>query len=151
MEQWWLLGKDRRPIGPVSQKLVLQGILAGRVPGDSLVCEVGGSAWRPIRELDPFTRAFAKLRIDGPTIVDPPLDAQPLSRVRHEDNDRTVADAGPVTESPPRPSSPALQRFEEALGESTIADATYVERTIVDKTVVDSAMSEEPFPLRERR
>ena len=70
-EQWWLLGKDRTPIGPVSQRLVLQGILAGRVPADSLVCEVGGAAWRPIREIALFTTAFAKLRIDGPTIVDP--------------------------------------------------------------------------------
>jgi hypothetical protein len=132
----------------VSQRLVLQGILAGRVPADSLACEVGGAAWRPIREVAPFTTAFAKLRIDGPTIVDPPLDLGdsttdnfPLSRVRGDDNDRTVADAGPLTERPAgRPSTTPLQRFEEG-----------IESTVVEATVVEPSQVEEPFPLRERR
>jgi hypothetical protein len=113
----------------VSQTLVLQGIMAGRVPADSLACEVGGAAWRPIRELDPFTSAFAKLRIEGPTIVDPPLDSAdsrtdnpPLSHLRADDGDRTVADANPLTEPPAEsPSATPLQRFEEG-GESTVVE-----------------------------
>jgi hypothetical protein len=70
MGQWWLMGRDRVPIGPVTTELVLQGIQAGKVPTDALACEVGASAWRSVRSVARFAPAFAKLRIDGPTLVD---------------------------------------------------------------------------------
>src|SRR4051794_21985282 len=71
MGQWWLMGRDRVPLGPVTTELVMQGIRAGKVPAETLACEVGGTAWRSIRSVGRFAPSFAKLRIDGPTLVDP--------------------------------------------------------------------------------
>lgn len=134
MQQWWVMGKDRTPIGPVTTELVLQGIRAGRVPSDSLACEVGGPEWKSIRELEPFVAAFAKLRIDGPTLVDavPPLleptDAVPAIRaaLRTFDDtvEHTIADVVPLRpSSPPLESLPApLERFDE-VSEHTVVDA----------------------------
>jgi hypothetical protein len=135
MDQWWVMGKDRTPIGPVTTELVLQGIRAGRVPSDSLACEVGGAEWKSIRELGPFVAAFAKLRIDGPTLVDavPPLlesaDVVPAPRaaLRTFDDavEHTIADAVPLRPSSPplEPlAAPPLERFDE-VSEHTVVDA----------------------------
>jgi hypothetical protein len=54
----------------VTTELVIQGIRAGKVPSETLACEVGGTAWRSIRAVQRFASSFAKLRIDGPTLVD---------------------------------------------------------------------------------
>ncbi len=141
MDQWWLLGRDRKPIGPASTDLVLQGILAGRVPSDSLVCEVGGPEWLAIRDVPAFKPAFAKLRIDGPTMVDPPeliagmADGEEAGRLRRFDSqtsEHTVADAEAAPSEPPDrptdaiPLKPKLQRFEEGS-----------EQTVVDEPLVD--------------
>jgi hypothetical protein len=107
MGQWWLLGENQVPIGPVTTELVLQGIRAGKVPPGALACEVGGSAWRTIRSVGRFASAFAK-RIDGPTLVD--LDENPITenedpptlanaKLRFLDNDedeRTLANGSPI-------------------------------------------------------
>lgn len=135
MDQWWLLGKDRTPIGPASTDLVRQGILAGRVPGDSLICEVGGPEWRSIRDISAFAKAFATLRIDGPTMVDPPeLLSEPLEektattlRRFEPQADHTVADARPLPSEPPGEGAepiqlrPKLQRFDDGT-ELTVVD-----------------------------
>src|ERR1043165_2682731 len=103
MGHWWLMGKDRGALGPVTTELVLEGIRAGKVPSDALACEVGATAWRSIRDVGRFAPAFAKLRIDGPTIVDPAellTDTEDLPTLANvslarfdENNERTVADA----------------------------------------------------------
>ena len=99
MAQWWLMGKDRVALGPVTTELILQGIRAGKVPSDALACEVGATTWRCIRDVGRFAPAFARLRIDGPTIADPAdllegeeptLANATLARF---DEERTVADA----------------------------------------------------------
>src|SRR5437868_6058919 len=104
MGQWWLMGKDRVPIGPVTTELVIQGIRAGKVPSGTLACEVGGTAWRSIRTVKRFSSSFAKLRIDGPTLVDmeeaPVTDVEDpvtlanakLSYLAEADEERTIAE-----------------------------------------------------------
>ena len=104
MGQWWLLGRDRKPIGPVTTDLVIQGIRAGKVPADTLACEVGATAWRSIRSVGRFAASFAKLRIDGPTLVDleeaPPTDVEDpvtltntrLSQLAEVDEEHTIAE-----------------------------------------------------------
>lgn len=104
MGQWWLMGRDRVPIGPVSTELVIQGIRAGKVPSETLACEVGGTAWRSIRGVQRFASSFAKLRVDGPTLVDmeeaPVTDVedpvtltnQNLSFLAEADEERTIAE-----------------------------------------------------------
>ena len=54
------------------------------MPADALVCDVGGTEWRAVSEVAPFTKAFAELdgsvssppgagsRKPEPTLVDPP-------------------------------------------------------------------------------
>ena len=124
MGQWWLMGRDRVPIGPVTTELVLRGIQAGKVPSDVLACEVGATAWRSVRSVARFAPAFAKLRIDGPTLVDltlstdnmddPPTLTNAKLRPFDDLEERTVADAGEPDDIGP------TQRLEEA--EVTIVD-----------------------------
>jgi hypothetical protein len=108
MGQWWLMGRDQVPLGPVTTELAIQGIRAGKVPPDTLACEVGGTAWRAIRAVGRFAPAFAKLRVDGPTLVD--------------------ADYGAMTdaEDPPTLTNTKLQMqyLAEAEEERTVAEAT---------------------------
>ncbi|HEX4335713.1 MAG TPA: hypothetical protein VH062_07335 [Polyangiaceae bacterium] len=106
MAQWWLMGRDQVPLGPVTTELVIQGIRAGKVPGDTLACEVGGTAWRGIRSVGRFAPSFAKLRIDGPTLVD--------------------LDEGPVTEAedPPTLTSTKMRYRADAEEEHTVADGS---------------------------
>ncbi|HEX3594356.1 MAG TPA: hypothetical protein VHU80_04620 [Polyangiaceae bacterium] len=104
MGQWWLMGKDRVPLGPVTTELVMQGIRAGKVPAETLACEVGGTAWRSIRSVGRFAPSFAKLRIDGPTLVDPD---------------------GPILEDdPPTLANAKLRFLDKDEDEQTIANAT---------------------------
>ncbi|HVW30095.1 MAG TPA: hypothetical protein VHC69_32275 [Polyangiaceae bacterium] len=98
------MGRDRVPIGPVATELVIQGIRAGKVPSETLACEVGGTAWRSIRGVQRFASSFAKLRVDGPTLVDmeeaPVTDVedpvtltnQNLSFLAEADEERTIAE-----------------------------------------------------------
>jgi len=122
MGQWWLMGRDRVPVGPVTTELVLKGIQAGKVPTDALACEVGASAWRSVRSVARFEPAFAKLRIDGPTLVDlasdiddPPTLTNATLRPFDESEDTTVAEARDVDDIAP------TQRLEEP-AEVTIVD-----------------------------
>jgi lambda repressor-like predicted transcriptional regulator len=109
----------------VTSALVIEGIKAGKVPGDALACEVGGTAWRAIRSVARFAPAFAKLRIDGPTLVDfgevdaddPPTLAN-ATLARFEDpEEHTIADATAIMPDDIMPT----QRFDEAT-EVTIVD-----------------------------
>ena len=121
MGQWWLLGRDRVPVGPVTTELVLKGIQAGRVPSDALACEVGASAWRSVRSVARFAPAFAKLRIDGPTLVDltnemddPPTLTNATLRSFNDGEERTIADLSEIDDIV------STQRLEET--EITIVD-----------------------------
>jgi hypothetical protein len=137
---WWVTQGDRQPVGPVSTELLLAGIEARKVPRDALICEVGGSQWKWIGDIAPFTEALAKLKDarrfdpDSERIVldlaplpasesEPPLKGDrgvPLRRF-DESAERTVAELPPFPPSEPPPPEP-LQRFDSA-EEKTIVDA----------------------------
>src|SRR5512144_796182 len=55
---WWVMHGDGPPVGPVSTALLIQGIQAGKVPRDSLVCEVGGTEWRRLVSIPDLAEAF---------------------------------------------------------------------------------------------
>lgn len=55
--EWWITEAGNQPIGPVTAELILRGLEAGKVPLGALVCEVGGTAWRPLAEVEPFASA----------------------------------------------------------------------------------------------
>jgi hypothetical protein len=104
---------------------LLRGIGAGAVPKDALVCEVGGSQWKWIGDLAPFSVAIRGARPrrtldsgDDMTAPDPPAandfyDApEPTTQTtielpRHwfesmnDNEERTIVDL-----LPPRPSEP---------------------------------------------
>lgn len=50
-QDWYVASEGSDPIGPVSTDLLIRGFAAGRVPSDALVCPVGDSRWRPVREV----------------------------------------------------------------------------------------------------
>ena len=128
MGQWWLMGRDRVPIGPVSSELVIQGIRAGKVPSETLACEVGGTAWLSIRTVQRFASSFSKLKVDGPTLVDmeeaPVTDVEDpvtltntsLSFLAESEDEHTIAEpAQPIDDFGP------TQRVDEAT-EVTVVD-----------------------------
>ena len=113
---WWVTKGDRGPVGPASTELLLRGIGAGKVPRDALVCEVGGSSWKWIGEVAPFSGAFGDRSVHLPEV---PTSDEFLSKF--DDNpEHTTVDRSPmrVSEPPPRP---WLERFDD-VEEQTIVD-----------------------------
>lgn len=99
---WWVTKGDRKTVGPVSTELLLQGIGAGKVPMEALVCEVGGESWKPIIEVLPFSRAFdrpARKRMDS---WDDSTEAgPPAAEFFEEADEQTLVDALPRGADPP--------------------------------------------------
>jgi hypothetical protein len=56
--EWWVARAGRKPIGPVTTDLMLEGIAAGQVPADAFVCEVGKKTWTTISDTRPFGTAL---------------------------------------------------------------------------------------------
>jgi hypothetical protein len=109
--KWWVTEAGNQPIGPVTTDLILRGIEAGKVPLVALVCEVGGNAWRPLTEVDPFAeaarRASRARRFDESerTLVDAdlsPADLEDTLSIRRAENysEHTIVDASPLPSSP---------------------------------------------------
>lgn len=108
-----MLGESRQPVGPVTTELLIEGIRAGQVPAETLVCEVGGREWRPVRETAPFSALFggapapAKRRTEPSesTIVDSPLLPQegkdPQLRHFDDNTEHTIVDEVPRWSEPP--------------------------------------------------
>ena len=143
MNRWWVTQRGREPIGPVETDLVVRGIAAGKVPGDALVCPVGGNRWEPLDAVPPFARALAKLgraAVDAEsTIIDlPPIptgnEARDTTRpeatltIFDDASEQTIVDLAPLPPSEPPPAGAqvaqrdALSAFDE-----------FEERTIVEK------------------
>jgi len=110
-QQWWLLGRDRIPVGPMDGSQLLQKIQSGRVASDALVCEVGAQEWAQIQSVPAFASALARLRIDGPTMVDP-LPELPSSVSLDGDDPITVSNV-------------PLRHFED------VVEATVVEKPLL--------------------
>lgn len=128
-DQWWVTQGGQEPVGPVSTELVVRGLAAGRVPLDSWVCEVGGAAWKPVRDVRDFAEAVAiaaALKVD-----ERPSGRAVLPRFDASD-DRTIVDIEPMassdaprtTERAPSRSSrvPPLTRFDGTDDLRTLAD-----------------------------
>jgi hypothetical protein len=124
MDDWWVLGTSGQPVGPVRSELVVQGIKAGVIPGDSHVCVVGGSRWEPIRDVPKFRGAFTAL-ISSPHI--PQIHRNAKARRYVDGEEATIVDATPffaepstITDGPPT-IPPELAIFDE-IEEHTIVE-----------------------------
>jgi len=124
MDDWWVLGSSGEPVGPAHSDLVVAGIKAGVIPGDSLVCVVGGSKWEPIRDVPKFRGAFTKL-LSSPAI--PQIHHKGKARRLVDGEEATIVDARPlfadpstITDGPPT-IPPNLARFDD-IEEPTIVE-----------------------------
>jgi len=61
---WYVTRKGGSVIGPVETTLVERGVIAGKVPLDSLVCEVGLDYWSPLSAVDAFREAIDEAQFD---------------------------------------------------------------------------------------
>jgi hypothetical protein len=93
MAKWFVLGPDG-PIGPVTIDQLRRGLVAGKVPAESMVAPEGSPAWSPITEV--LAEVARKERADVESI----LGAAPASTVP-----RPSASIAP--RPPPRPSARA--------------------------------------------
>jgi hypothetical protein len=64
VRKWYLTRPGAIVVGPVETSLVERGILAGKVPLDSRVCEVGDATWAPLASVDAFRRAIEETLFD---------------------------------------------------------------------------------------
>lgn len=97
-EQWWLLGEDRQPVGPVTTELLLEGIAAGRVPEDSFVCVVGGTEWQVLGDIARFASAVSGVR---PVTNSEPPTIQTRLRKLHDLEAHTLVDGIPLWPAEP--------------------------------------------------
>src|SRR5690349_15615542 len=106
---WWVTYEGRATVGPVSTELLIEGIKAKKVPPDSLVCEVGGSSWRPLGEIAEFQDALTVGRRSPPS--EAPTVRLPLHVARANasrvDDGNALEDHTVVTRPPFRISEPA--------------------------------------------
>jgi hypothetical protein len=127
MEQWWLLGGDRKPVGPVTTELLLQGIVAGRVPPDTLVCVVGGSEWKAVGEFALFSSVVTEARARSGSEA-------PTTRRKRGSlldlEERTIVDGIPLW-----PAEPVLEAEPET---STLRQQTFGFEDAEERTIVDS-------------
>jgi hypothetical protein len=82
----------------VTTGLLLEGIAAGRVPADSLVCIVGGSEWQALGDIARFASAVSGVRSLAPS--EPPT-IQSRSRKLLELEERTIVDGIPLWPAEP--------------------------------------------------
>ncbi|MBI2393635.1 MAG: hypothetical protein HYV09_28915 [Deltaproteobacteria bacterium] len=61
---WYLTRSGGDTIGPVETTLVERGIVAGKVPLDSLVCEVGEDYWVALKDAETFAGAIHESLFD---------------------------------------------------------------------------------------
>jgi hypothetical protein len=97
MDDWWVLGNSGEPVGPVTSDLVVEGIKAGVIPGDSHVCLVGGNRWEPIRDVPKFGGAFTEL-LSSARI--PQVHRKGKSRRLVDGEEATIVDASPFFADP---------------------------------------------------
>jgi hypothetical protein len=124
-EQWWVLGGDRRPVGPVTTDLLLKGITSGTVPTDTLVCVVGGTEWQELGDVSWFASAVTEMR--GREDAVPPV-ARRARRGLLEIEERTIVDGIPLWPADPTSEEPTASMLRQRL--ATFDDTD--EHTIVD-------------------
>jgi hypothetical protein len=124
MDDWWVLGTSGEPVGPANSDLIVKGIKAGAIPGDSHVCVVGGTRWEPIREVPKFRDAFTEL-VSSPHIAQ--VHGKGKGRRFIDGEEATIVDASPFFAEPstigdaPPTIPPRLAMFDE-IEEQTIVE-----------------------------
>ena len=88
MSDWYVSSGEGAPVGPVSQELVVEGIVAGRVPVSARVCLVGGNDWLPLSAVPDFAAAVRQVAPPPP----PPPSGPAVNEENPEGGD--VSDAG---------------------------------------------------------
>jgi hypothetical protein len=138
-DQWWVTQGGQQPIGPVSTELVVRGIAAGRVPLDSFVCEVGGTAWSPVRDVRHFAEAVA---IAAALKVDERPSGRAASLPKFDGtDDRTLVDMEPLLPSEvPRPTERTAARTSARAPQLAPFDGSDDMRTVTD---IESPISSE--------
>jgi hypothetical protein len=64
-ETTWYIARAGTVIGPVDGELVRRGILAHKVPSDSMVCRKGERSWQRITDVDAFRAFVEEVKFDG--------------------------------------------------------------------------------------
>jgi hypothetical protein len=106
MAKWFVLGPDG-PIGPVTIDQLRRGLVAGKVPAESMVAPEGSPAWSPITEV--LEEVARKERADVESI----LGASPAATVP-----RPSGSIAP--RPPPRPTASAARVAEPAPSASVV-------------------------------
>jgi hypothetical protein len=88
MSDWYVSNGEGAPVGPVSQELVVQGIVAGRVPVSARVCLVGGSEWLSLSAVPDFAAAVRQVAPPPP----PPPSGSAVDEGDHAAGDATDAE-----------------------------------------------------------
>jgi hypothetical protein len=69
MAEWYVISPGGEPVGPVSEELVIKGVLGGKVPVEALVARVGEGDWLPLVSVPVFAQAIRQI---APPIPPPP-------------------------------------------------------------------------------
>jgi hypothetical protein len=62
---WYVTRRGANVVGPVETDLLQRGILAGRVPSDSVVCRAGEVRWEPLDDVPEFADHVADTLFDS--------------------------------------------------------------------------------------
>jgi hypothetical protein len=74
---WLFQATDGRALGPVSEAMLLKGVLRGNLSHETLVHPVGQPQWRPVGAFPRLARAIARLqaRVSGVHVTGTPPSA----------------------------------------------------------------------------
>lgn len=134
--EWWVTRGGQKPIGPVSTELLLQGIRARMVPGDSLVCEVGGTHWKSIDGVPALSAAVGEAQAGVSDSEVGPRESQPtlteeLWDAFDDPDEQTMVDRAPGARSNP-PAPPLSADFDDP-GENTVVDRSPLRSSLPPK------------------
>lgn len=73
MKTWYVRAEGNKVSGPVSEELVVRGILAGKVPVDAKVLAVGDEQWRSIAVVAQFGDAIRQVAPPPESLRPPPM------------------------------------------------------------------------------
>lgn len=128
---WYLSNEGGEPLGPLEGELIERGILAGRVPPDSLVCPVGSKKWKPLDAVPAFAAALRK--VAPPPQPPPPAPGvapaareAPTTRTRASQLETTVVVGKPRTTG----LEPSVPRAEPAPSRTSVFVALAVGLTL---------------------
>jgi hypothetical protein len=139
-QEWWLLGGDRKPVGPMTTDLLIERIVGGDVSRDALVCVVGGSEWQALADVPAFSTAVGAMNLPSNSESGiAPARLRRRSGKLLELEERTLVDGIPLWPAEPAPES---QRVTGTLRQEFTSVEDAEERTLVDSPFHPSDPSE---------